>query len=476
MNKIRREHFGKLPPQAIDLEEYVLGALLIEPNAINLIVDTLTPASFYKPQNEAIFQACLNLYKDSIGIDVLMVANNLKQSKKLEAVGGIYYISSLTNKVGSTVNIEHHSAIIQQKYIGRELIRISEITSNSAYQDDTDILDLLEQTQVLLMALSKSTMKQQAKHLSVIVEESRKKINMLSISKNEIVGIPSLITKLDLLTKGFEEGGKTCLAARPGMGKSAFAVSLIKNIGITQKIPCGFFSIEMPNIQQEQRLKANVSGIKYSTLRTGRLQQEEWELLDKAEAIMKESPVYIDDTATLNITDLRAKVHILVVEFGIKILFIDYVQLMSGTKKAGQNREQEISEISRTTKALAKEYKIHIIELAQLSRNVENRPNKVPMLSDLRESGALEQDADIVIFINRPEYYGIMNDDEGNSTVGMADLIVAKNRNGGTGTVGVRFIADFMSFEDVITSHSNNTPVINKSFMPKGVESDFNDF
>jgi replicative DNA helicase len=474
--------FGKLPPQAVELEEAVLGACLIETQAVIKVIDIVTPESFYFPQNQLIFKAITNLYERNRKIDILTVSENLKGSGHLEDVGGMFYISQLTNKIGSTANIEEHAQIVQQKFIQRELIRISSNCIQESYTDQEDVFSLVDYVQAQLIELSKSGVKQQIQHLSSIVTESRKQINRLSASPDAIIGISTGIKCLDKVISGLEDETVITLAARPGMGKSALAVSIIKNVGIEQKIPCALFSIEMPSIQQEQRLKANVSDIPYSRLRSGKLHQEDWEKLDRAEKLMNESPIYFDDSSSLSAIELRSKITILVSEHDIKFIVIDYLQLMSGSGKKGQNREQEISEISRTVKRISKELGIPILQLAQLSRSVEQRGgNKTPLLSDLRESGSIEQDSDIVIFIHRPEYYGITESENGLSTKGMADLIIAKNRNGSIETIATKFEGEFMRFSDIETYQPISLNLTNyseptKNNFPKGKESDFDEF
>jgi replicative DNA helicase len=469
--------FSKLPPQAIELEEAVLGAILVESKSIMIVIDILTDQSFYTPQHQYIYKAIINLYEKNRPIDILTVSENLKGSGHLEDVGGVYYISTLTNKIASSANIEEHARIIQEKYIQRELIRISSNCIQEAYTDQEDVFSLVDYIQAQLIQLSKSGVKQQIQHLSLIVKESRKQINRLSSSPDAIIGISTGIKCLDKVISGLEDGTVITLAARPGMGKSALAVSILKNVGIDQKIPCALFSIEMPSIQQEQRLKANVSGIPFSRLRAGKLHQEDWEKLDRAEKLMSESPIYFDDSSSLSAIELRSKITLMVSEHDIKFIVIDYLQLMSGSGKKGQNREQEISEISKMVKRISKELDIPILQLAQLSRNVEQRGgNKTPLLSDLRESGSIEQDSDIVMFIYRPEYYGLTQDEKGFSTQGVADLIIAKNRNGSVETITTKFEGEYMRFSDVETSYQFPLTESTKTQFPKGSEKDFTDF
>jgi replicative DNA helicase len=469
--------FSKLPPQAIELEEAVLGAILVESKSIMIVIDILAEQSFYTPQHQYIYKAIINLYEKNRPIDILTVSENLKGSGHLEDVGGVYYISTLTNKIASSANIEEHARIIQEKYIQRELIRISSNCIQEAYTDQEDVFSLVDYIQAQLIELSKSGVKQQIQHLSSIVKESRKQINRLSSSPDAIIGISTGIKCLDKVISGLEDGTVITLAARPGMGKSALAVSILKNVGIDQKIPCALFSIEMPSIQQEQRLKANVSGIPFSRLRAGKLHQEDWEKLDRAEKLMSSSPIYFDDSSSLSAIELRSKITLMVSEHDIKFIVIDYLQLMSGSGKKGQNREQEISEISKMVKRISKELAIPILQLAQLSRNVEQRGgNKTPLLSDLRESGSIEQDSDIVMFIYRPEYYGLTQDEQGFSTQGVADFIIAKNRNGSVETITTKFEGEYMRFSDVETSYQFPLTESTKTQMPKGSEKDFTDF
>lgn len=442
------EH-GKLPPQALDLEEAVLGSILLERDALNAVVDILQPKSFYKEANQLIFDAIKNLFKRSEPIDILTVTQELKHSGNLEIVGGAYYITQLTNRVASSANVEFHARIISQKHIQRELIRISSEIIRDAYDDTTDVLELMDHAESNLFSITEGSIRKNFDKMSTLILQAVKQIEAAKNNESNIVGVPSGFTALDRITSGWQPSDLIIIAARPAMGKTAFVLSLIRNIAVQFGKPAAMFSLEMSSIQLVTRLISSEAELTSEKLRSGNLAAHEMEQLHSKISGLAEAPIFIDDTPALSIFELRAKARRLKAQFDIQILVVDYLQLMTVGGDNRGNREQEISQISRSLKSIAKELNIPVIALSQLNRSVETRQDKKPILSDLRESGSIEQDADMVLFLHRPEYYGLTEDESGNSTHGMANVIIAKHRNGGTGTVNVKFISQLAKFADM---------------------------
>ncbi|MBX7205832.1 MAG: replicative DNA helicase [Bacteroidia bacterium] len=442
---------GKLPPQALELEEAVLGALMIEKNALSVVLDILKADYFYKDSHQLIFKAILGLFDKSEPVDILTVTNQLRLDGTLEICGGPYYITQLTNRVASAANIEFHARIIQQKFIQRELIRISGEVQRDAFEETTDVFDLLDQTENKLYQLTEGNISNSSEKVDSILKEAIKQIESLKGHEDGLTGIPSGFTALDRLTSGWQKSDLIILAARPGMGKTAFVLGMARNAAVIGNNPVALFSLEMSSIQLVNRLIASETNLEAEKLKKGQLREDEWVQLNKMVGKLSEAPIFIDDTPALSIFELRAKCRKLKSQHNIQLVIIDYLQLMRGDEsRSGGNREQEISYISRSLKALAKELNIPVIALSQLSRAVETRGgDKRPMLSDLRESGSIEQDADMVSFIYRPEYYGFNDDQEGNSLVGIAEIIVAKHRNGATDTVKLKFVNKFARFENL---------------------------
>ena len=442
---------GKLPPQAIDLEEVVLGAMMIDKKGVDEVIDILTPESFYKEIHQNIFDAIFKLFQKSEPIDLLTVSNQLKKDGTHEKVGGDFYLISLTQKVSSSAHIEFHARIILQKFIQRSLIKISNEIISDSYDESKDVFDLLDNAESKLYDVTQGNIKKSSETAQSLVIQAKNKIESIS-NKKGLSGIPSGFNKIDKLTAGWQQSDLVIIAARPGMGKTALALSMASNIAIENKIPLAFFSLEMSSIQLITRMISSETGLDSNKLRTGKLEKHEWEQLNIRVKNLEKAPLFIDDTPSLSIFDLRAKARRLVSQKDVKIIIVDYLQLMTagGNMKIG-NREQEISTISRNLKALAKELNIPVIALSQLSRLVEGRTSKRPLLSDLRESGAIEQDADIVSFIYRPEYYKIdtWDDNDRSSTEGEAEFIVSKHRNGGLENIRIRFIPSLGKFEDL---------------------------
>ncbi|MBQ8222924.1 MAG: replicative DNA helicase [Bacteroidales bacterium] len=444
---------GRVPPQAIDLEEVVLGAMMLEKGAVNAVIDILTPEVFYKETHQMIFTAIKDLFAKSEPIDILTVTNQLKSSGNLEVVGGPYYISQLTNRVVSSANIEFHARIILQKYIQRQLIVISSDIIKEAYEDTTDVFDLLDKAEHNLFQISENNLKRNHDQMPDLVSMAIADIDKARNSGSELRGVPSGYTELDRITQGWQKSDLIILAARPSMGKTAFALNLARNAAVDFNKPIAFFSLEMSSVQLVTRLISTETSLTADKLRTGNLADYEWEQLNNMVSPLVNAKIFIDDTAQLSIFDLRAKCRRLKQQHDIQMIFIDYLQLMTAKGDKGGTREQEISNISRSLKSLAKELDVPVLALSQLSRSVESRPgSKKPILSDLRESGAIEQDADMVLFIYRPEYYGL-SEEEGESTKGKAIINIAKHRNGKLGDVNLKFVGQYARFEDIVESY-----------------------
>lgn len=443
---------GKLPPQAKELEEAVLGALMLEKDAYSHIGDILKTASFYDPSHQLIFGAIQGLAMQQKPVDVLTVVEELKRRGELEVAGGAVYIAELSEKIASSAHIEYHSRIIAQKSMARELIAFSADVSQQAFDETVDVDDLMQETEGRLFEISQRNVKKDVIQINPVIGEALQNIQIAANRKDGMSGLPTGFSELDKLTSGWQRSDLVIIAARPAMGKTAFVLSMAKNMAIDYKRPVGIFSLEMSNVQLVNRLIVNVCQVKGESIKSGRLSEDEWERLDKNHKFLYDSPIYIDDTPSLSVFELRTKARRLVREHGVEILIIDYLQLMNASGMNFGSREQEVSMISRSLKGLAKELNIPIIALSQLNRGVESRQGhegKRPQLADLRESGAIEQDADIVCFIHRPEYYRITEDERGNSLVGIAEIIIAKHRNGPTGIASMRFDNEYARFQNL---------------------------
>ena len=439
---------GRIPPQATDLEEVVLGALMLEKDALNEVIDILTPEAFYLDKHQKIFAAIKSLFGKSEPIDILTVTNELKQQGELEMVGGAYYIAKLTNRVVSSANIEYHARIIMQKHIQRQLILISSDMIHEAFEDTADVFDLLDKAENNLFQISENNLRRSYDSMQDLVNKAIKEIESAKSTDNKLRGVPSGYTELDQITQGWQKSDLIILAARPSMGKTAFALNLARNAAVQFNIPVAFFSLEMSSVQLVTRLISSETSLTADKLRSGNLAEYEWQQLNTKVTPLTNAPIFIDDTPQLSIFELRAKCRRLKQQHNIQMVFIDYLQLMTAKGDRGLNREQEISTISRSLKALAKELEIPVLALSQLSRNVEQRPgSKKPILSDLRESGAIEQDADMVMFIYRPEYYKDAVDGADHPE-GFSLIDIAKHRNGKLGEVELRFVGKYARFEE----------------------------
>ena len=445
--------YGKIPPQARELEEAVLGASMLEKGAFDIVSEILLPECFYVEAHENIFRCMMSLQQKSQPIDILTVVEELRFREFLEGVGGPYAVTKLTNAVVSTANIDAHARIILQKFIQRELIRISGEVIGEAYEDSTDVFDLLNSTEEKIFNVTKNFLKQDYKEMTTALAQAVTRIDHLRTQTEDISGVPSGFISLDRVTYGWQPTDLIILAARPSVGKTAFALNLARNAALhpTKPTAVGFFSLEMSAAQLVQRILSAESEIPLEKISRGKMEDYEYQQLHtKGIKRLETAPIFIDDTAALNIFELRAKARRLVNKHNVGIIIIDYLQLMSGSADKNSNREQEISTISRNLKALAKELSIPIIALSQLSRAVETRKeSKVPQLSDLRESGAIEQDADMVMFIYRPEYYEVNSNEQGESTKGETHIRIAKHRNGSLENIVLQAHLHIQRFEEM---------------------------
>ena len=448
---------GRIPPQATDLEEVVLGALMLEKEAVNEVIDILSPEAFYLDKHQKIFAAIKSLFGKSEPIDIMTVTNELKQRGELELVGGAYYISKLTNRVVSAANIEYHARIIMQKHIQRQLILISSDMIHDAFEDTTDVFDLLDKAENNLFQISENNLRRSYDSMQDLVSRAITEIQKAKNADDKLRGVPSGYTELDRITQGWQKSDLIILAARPSMGKTAFALNLARNAAVNFNRPIAFFSLEMSSVQLVTRLISTETSLTADKLRSGDLAEYEWQQLNTKVTPLTEAPIFIDDTPQLSIFELRAKCRRLKQQHDIQMVFIDYLQLMTAKGDRGLNREQEISTISRSLKSLAKELEIPVLALSQLSRSVEQRPgSKKPILSDLRESGAIEQDADMVMFIYRPEYYkeGVDSEDK---PKGYTIIDIAKHRNGKLGEVELKFVGQYARFEEFDQGFDNSS-------------------
>jgi replicative DNA helicase len=440
---------GKLPPQALDLEEAILGAMMLEKNAPEKVIDILKEDTFYSDANKFIFKAISELFLKAKPIDILTVTEELRKQGNLDLAGGPFYVTQLTNRVTSAANIEYHAHILIQKYIQRQMIQIAGDIGKQAFEETTDAFELLDESERKLFAIKNDTMKKGHLSLGDIMHKAIKHIEALKFSDSQLAGVPSGLNDLDKLTGGWQRSDLIIIAGRPGMGKTAFVVSVARNAAVDFGKGVAIFSLEMSSVQLVTRLISSESEIVSEKIRKGDLMDAEWEILRVRTEKLAEAPIFIDDTPSLSIFDFKAKARRLKSQHNIELIIVDYLQLMKGDDKNIGNREQEISYISRNLKALAKELDIPVIALAQLSRGAERRENNKPQLSDLRESGSIEQDADMVGFIYRGEYYGITEDEHGNPTHGTGELIIQKHRNGPTDTIRLRYQGEFTKFSNL---------------------------
>ena len=442
---------GRIQPQARELEVAVLGALMLEKDAYSIVSEILKPECFYEKAHEKIFSAIVDLAVSQRPVDMLTVTEQLRRRGELEDVGGPVYIAQLTSQVASSAHIEYHARIIAQKYLARELISFAAQVENSAFDETIDVDDLMQEAEGKLFEISQRNVKKDVTQINPVIKDALEMLERAANQKEGLSGLRTGFGGLDKITSGWQDSDLVIIAARPAMGKTAFVLSMAKNMAVDFNIPVALFSLEMSNVQLVNRLIVNVCEIPGEKIKSGRLEGYEWQQLDFKIKELYDAPIYIDDTPSLSVFELRTKARRLVREHGIKCIIIDYLQLMNASGMNFGSREQEVSMISRSLKGLAKELNIPIIALSQLNRGVEARQGvegKRPQLADLRESGAIEQDADMVCFIHRPEYYKITEDERGNSLIGLAEIIIAKHRNGATDTVRLRFIGQYTRFQN----------------------------
>jgi len=456
----------KLPPQAIDIEQAIIGEVLYNGKSIEHALEIITDDSFYKDEHREIFKACTNLYKQSNPINLLTVKNELTRMKKLEYVGGQFALAEFLRKADP--NIDFNCLILAERYVKRSLIMMSMGVQEESYKDETDAFDVLEMGQQMIEKIEKSVAIGKIDTVLDLFYESEKRNNEI-INRQGLSGVPSGFTEIDKITGGFQKSDLILLAARPAMGKTSLMLNFVRNAAVEFKEPVACFSLEMSAMQLMHRLQSSETGIPLEKFMRIGLAPDEVEFNHKKCEKLATSPIYIDDTAGLSIFELKVKLRKLVREKGVKMAVIDYVQLMTVGKGVDVNgREQEISYISRNLKAIAKDLNIPIVALSQLSRKVEERADRLPMLSDLRESGSLEQDADIVMFIYRPDYYGITEDEKGNSTIGKAVILIEKHRNGATAKPVIGFKHELVLFHNLVDDNpfAEEAPVITNNLKP----------
>lgn len=476
-SSLLKENKLKILPHSIEIEEAVLGGLMIDKKGLDQVIDILNPEIFYDKKHQEIFRVIQKLFNSSKSVDILTILDKLRKNKKINFCGGENYLINLTQKVISSAHIEYHSRILQQKFILRKIIEISSNIIKKSYSEEMDVFDLLDEAESKFFEITQNFLKKNYQTSKSLVKQALKRIKKINISGFN--GISSGFKKIDKITYGWQKSDLIIFAGRPGMGKTAFVLSMARNIVVKQKIPVAFFSLEISSIQLITRLISSETKIPSEKLRKAALKKEEWNTIKKKIKKLENSPLFIDDTPALSLFDLKAKSRRLVSQNNVALIIIDYLQLMTvgiGNQnyKPG-NREQEISIISRNLKCIAKELDIPIIALSQLSRAVEIRGgNKRPFLSDLRESGAIEQDADIVSFIYRPEYYGLKTWDDGSPCKGEAEFIIAKHRNGRLDNIRLHFISNQTKFTEIKKSNKITKNINNKydSFSEKNLKKD----
>lgn len=446
------QNFAHLQPQALQMEQAVLGALLIEKEAYSLISEILKPESFYDHRHELIYAAIQSLAVAERPVDILTVAEQLAKDGKLEEAGGAFYISELSAIVTSSAHVEYHARIIAQKSIARQLITYTSQIQTKAFDATVDVDELMQEAEGGLFELSRTNLRKDFTQIDPVIKEAYEQLQKAAAQEDGLTGIASGFHDLDKITNGWQNSDLIIIAARPAMGKTAFVLSMAKHMAVDMKVPVALFSLEMSNVQLVNRIIINVCELPGEKIRSGNLAPYEWAQLDHRIREMYGAPLYIDDTPSLSVFELRTKARRLVREHGVRVIMIDYLQLMNASGMNYHSRQEEVSTISRSLKGLAKELNIPVIALSQLNRGVESREGeqgKRPQLSDLRESGAIEQDADIVTFIHRPEYYHIYADAQGRDLHGMAEIIIAKHRNGAVADVLLRFKSKFARFENL---------------------------
>jgi len=434
----------RLPPQNIEAEQCVLGSILLRQGAIDKIADLLKPDDFYKPTHQSIFGAMLTLFQKSEPLDIITISNSLKDAHKLDEVGGPAYLSGLTDIVPVSANIVYYAKIVRDKSILRQLIQTSSEIAGRCYEEQEDIELLLDSVEQTVFDISSAKSNQAFTPMSEIIKKTFENVEKLSERREMVTGVPSGYDEFDRITAGLQSSDLIIIAGRPSMGKTAFAMNIVQNAAMIGKVPSAVFSLEMAKEQLAMRMLCSISRVDSSRLRTGHLNDHDWPKLVRATGMLAKAPIFIDDTPAISVLEMRAKTRRLKSEFDIGLVVVDYLQLMRGRNT--DSREQEISEISRSLKAMAKELHIPVVALSQLNRSLESRTDKRPMLSDLRESGAIEQDADVICFIYRDEVY---NKSPDNPKRGTAEVIIGKQRNGATGTIDLAFLNTITTFENL---------------------------
>ena len=449
-----------MQPQAVDIEKMVLGALMVDKDAFSVVSEILHPETFYEPRSQKIYKAIQTLSLNEDPVDIMTVVEELKREGTLDDIGGAGYILELSERVASSAHIEYHAKILAQKYLARQLISFASVIETKAFDETVDVDELMQEAEGSLFELSQKNMRQDYTQIDPVVKQAVEILQKAAANKGGLTGIPTGYAKLDDYTSGWQRSDLVIIAGRPAMGKTSFALSLAKNIAVDYDTPIAFFSLEMNNVQLVNRLISNGCEIEGKKILNGQLDDEEWKRLDKNVRKLQAAPIYIDDTPGMSIFELRTKARRLVREKGVQVIMIDYLQLMNANGARFGSRQEEVSTISRSLKGLAKELDIPVLALSQLNRTVEGREGidgKRPQLSDLRESGAIEQDADMVLFVHRPEYYRIFTDEKGNDLHGKAQIIIAKHRKGGTGDVLLNFRGEFTRFEN--PTDSDKSPI-----------------
>ena len=442
---------GRLVPRATDVEAAVLGALMLEKDAFTTVCELIKPESFYDPRHRLVYEAIASLGVNQEPIDLMTVTDRMRSNETLEQVGGAAFLVELTANVASAAHVEYHARIVAQKHLARELISFASQVENNAFDETNDVDDLLQEAEKHLFEISQRNVKREVQQIDSVINRAIEQMQLASHRESGLSGLASGFTGIDAITSGWQNSDLIIIAARPAMGKTAFVLSMALNIALNNN-PVAVFSLEMSSLQLVNRLISNVCEMPGEKIKSGRLSQMEWSQLTHRLTRLQGAPLFVDDTSALSIMELRTKARRLVRENGVKMIIIDYLQLMNASGMKFGSREQEVSMISRSLKQLAKELNIPIVALSQLNRSVESRPGnegKRPQLSDLRESGAIEQDADIVCFIHRPEYYTRSDQDAaGNDIRGLAEFIVAKHRSGSVDDIKLRFKARFARFEN----------------------------
>ncbi|MCI0513907.1 replicative DNA helicase [candidate division KSB1 bacterium] len=440
----RLEH--RLPPQALEAEMSVLGSILIEHEALAKVLEILNETCFYKRAHEKIFLAAVQLFEKNEPIDLITVSNRLQANGDLEAVGGSYYLTQLVNSIPSAANVEYYARIVLDKALKRRLISVCNAMSGEAFEDHEESLDLIDKTEQQIFTIRQGRGQRGFQSISPILYQTFETIEKNAARRSNITGVPSGFTKLDMMLAGFQNSDLIIVAGRPSMGKTALCLNIARNAAVEARVPVGIFSLEMASYQLAMRMLCTEAEVNSQKLRTGRLSAEEWPNLSLKVGVLADAPIFIDDSPAQGVLEIRAKARRLKVEHNVGLIILDYLQLVQGVGRT-ESRQQEISQISQSLKALAKELDVPVVALSQLSRAVESRPDKRPMLSDLRESGAIEQDADVVMFVYRAEMYGFTEE------AGIAEIIIGKQRNGPVGTVKLAYRNEFVKFENLASEY-----------------------